>query len=295
MSSDRPENPQADLDGSTTKGKTAERRTTAVTESTLRSGSTILDAVGGHQARGVGVAWFSKHGHIYKPMQDGMRGRAELEFYQTLFGSDNPLKQHVPHFSGTEKDDAAEYLVLGDLCAGYTHPCVLDLKMGTQTYDEKASQDKIDKEIAKYKWQSEIGFRVIGMKKYVSASGEMDRPEASTWGRGLTPKDIRPVLERFLCSAGDRRTVMIERLVEQLRAIRRCLTESARWRITSSSLLITYEGADGTSHGAERGISVHMIDFAHVFEITDGGVDAGYMHGLDTLLSHLNQILKNTE
>jgi hypothetical protein len=44
------------------------------------------------------------------------------------------------------------------------NPSVLDLKMGTQTYDENAKPEKIAAEISKYPPQKDLGFRFTGMK-----------------------------------------------------------------------------------------------------------------------------------
>ncbi len=51
----------------------------------------------------------------------------------------------VVRVNGDDGDTAPTryYLLLDDLCAGLAQPCVLDVKIGTQTYDEEASDDKI--------------------------------------------------------------------------------------------------------------------------------------------------------
>lgn len=45
----------------------------------------------------------------------------------------------------------------------FKKPCILDLKMGTQTYPEGATPEKIAREEAKYPPQKEIGFRFVGL------------------------------------------------------------------------------------------------------------------------------------
>ena len=53
---------------------------------------------------------------------------------------------------------------LEDITFPFRHPSVLDLKMGSQTYDESAKPEKIAAEIEKYPPQKELGFRFTGMK-----------------------------------------------------------------------------------------------------------------------------------
>jgi len=60
-------------------------------------------------------------------------------------------------------------LKLEDVTFPFRHPSVLDLKMGTQTYDESAKPEKIAAEVAKYPPQKELGFRFTGMKAPLSS------------------------------------------------------------------------------------------------------------------------------
>ncbi len=46
-------------------------------------------------------------------------------------------------------DSFSGYLVLEDLTAGFTRPCLLDIKMGTRHYDDNASAKKIQYEVEK--------------------------------------------------------------------------------------------------------------------------------------------------
>ena len=57
-------------------------------------------------------------------------------------------------------------------------------------------------------------------------------------------------------------------------------------RFYGSSLLLIYEGDEKEPPKTD----VRMIDFAHVYPITDGGIDAGYMHGIDTLVKNLSAL-----
>jgi hypothetical protein len=59
---------------------------------------------------------------------------------------------------------STEYLCLTDLTHAYRNPSLIDIKMGTQTYDDDAPVAKREMEIAKFPSQTTLGFRFTGMK-----------------------------------------------------------------------------------------------------------------------------------
>ena len=71
------------------------------------------------------------------------------------------------------------YIIMDDLTHHYKYPCILDLKMGRETFEPDAKPQKIQKEKDKYPMQSNIGFRLVGMKicsnvNNVNTSKEID-------------------------------------------------------------------------------------------------------------------------
>ena len=63
--------------------------------------------------------------------------------------------------------EASCYMILDDLTHDFSKPCVLDIKMGLQTYEPDAHPSKIKREQKKYPMQNVFGFRIVGMKKFV--------------------------------------------------------------------------------------------------------------------------------
>ena len=57
-----------------------------------------------------------------------------------------------------------EYIILEDITHRFTHPCIIDLKMGQRVWDDHADVDKIEREKRKYPAQETLGFRIIGMR-----------------------------------------------------------------------------------------------------------------------------------
>ena len=43
-------------------------------------------------------------------------------------------------------------------------PCIMDLKIGKKTFDPFAGPDKIQRELIRYKYQAQLGFRITGFK-----------------------------------------------------------------------------------------------------------------------------------
>ena len=94
-----------------------------------------------------------------------MRGELEADFYEKVNQLNHPIQKIIPKYYGVEElEDKSKFLVLQDLTYGMSKPCVLDLKMGRQSYDEHASPEKVAKEKAKYPPQEIVGFRFSGMR-----------------------------------------------------------------------------------------------------------------------------------
>jgi hypothetical protein len=59
-----------------------------------------------------------------------------------------------------------EYLVLGDLTWKRQWPCIMDVKGGTRSDEDDATQEKIEYERSKFPLQEKVGFRIQGIKVY---------------------------------------------------------------------------------------------------------------------------------
>ena len=75
------------------------------------------------------------------------------------------------------------HLLLTDATANFKKPCVMDLKMGQQSYEPDAPAAKKERESAKYPQQEQFGFRIVGMRFY-----DPEHPEADTTGYRYFPK-----------------------------------------------------------------------------------------------------------
>lgn len=64
------------------------------------------------------------------------------------------------------------YLKLEDVTRRFVKPCIMDVKLGQQSYDPFASHEKREQQIRKYPLMEEIGFLVLGMRVSESCLGE---------------------------------------------------------------------------------------------------------------------------
>jgi Inositol polyphosphate kinase len=94
------------------------------------------------------------------------------------------------------------HLLLQDLTINYKQPCVMDLKMGTETFEPDAPEEKRLRETTKYPQQSIFGFRIVGMRIYDPWHPEADdkgyRFYGKEYGRSLaTHEQVRDAIRIF--------------------------------------------------------------------------------------------------
>ena len=229
--------------------------------------------VAGHSSKGVGLpSLVDDAGHFLKPCPDDRKGAAEVDFYRRVVAARDTgaelstslagFAQFVPAYRGTFRADAAGivavagddptaahartiaaagqhavFLRLEDVTAGYSKPCVVDLKIGLRTFSRTGHDCAY---IAKRSahdtrsGQAEVGFKICGMQTWEFAGREsgarcgegsevgreprvaapsahrvaelndgwLRRQRPYDWARNLRDKDaVRAALEEFVgCS-----------------------------------------------------------------------------------------------
>jgi hypothetical protein len=211
------------------------------------------------------------------------------------------------------------HLLLQDMTSQFSKPCVIDLKMGTHSYEPDAPKEKRNREYSKYPQQSLFGFRIVGMRVYEPRHPKADENGymffRKEFGRSLsTREDVLGAFGTFFTAGteaisritnnGDEngasenniRTKTISNLLLQLRSLTRWFDENdLRLTFHASSLLIVYEGDFSETCGNDNGlVSLKMIDFGRVRRRDSGdesSSDSGYRHGLHTLRELLTDLL----
>jgi hypothetical protein len=186
------------------------------------------------------------------------------------------------------------YVVLQDVTSRCSKPCVMDIKMGTRTYEPDAPEEKKWRESIKYPQQTQMGFRIVGMRIYGPHDPNSDSLGFRTFdkalGRSLSTRES--VLDTMRCfiSARSNYSSMLSELVRKLKLLYAWFDDNDRLSFYASSILLIYDGA---AKDNELGhVDVRMIDFGHVRR-SHGG-DDGYKVGLTVLLSVMKELLQET-
>jgi len=167
-------------------------------------------------------------------------------------------------------------------------PCIMDLKMGRNTWEptapakkriEQATLDKISTSVA-------LGFRICGMRTWQLEKKEYiirDKP----WGMGVKAIQMESSIRSFFNNGKNFRVDLVTEILPQLYYVLEWFKAQRIFRFYGSSILFVYDGAT-----VERPIiRVKMVDFAHTVRIRDGGKDDSYKYGLATLIDLLESMV----
>jgi len=212
----------------------------------------------------------------------------EKKFYESLLGENAYIRDYVPHFYGTESDGDDHYVIMENILAGFTKPCVVDIKIGTSSIPEDASPTKkaIMGHNDRTSTSATLGVRVIGMHYYDQSDDTKVIKRDKPWGKALKDGQVLGALMDFF-GPEETRLRVLPAILHNLCQIRSVIESQHRVRLYSSSILIAYDAEMG---GMAQSPRVRMIDFSHVFPIEEeGGVDKGYLTGIRNLI----RILQN--
>jgi 1D-myo-inositol-tetrakisphosphate 5-kinase/inositol-polyphosphate multikinase len=267
--------------------------------------------------------------YIIKPQNKPDLFAREVSFYEEVFfGTEVAAQPFVPQFFGlvevsdenhndVEGSDCSldseikrPCIILEDFTLHYEHPSLIDIKMGRQTFEPTASQAKVARELRKYPYQADIGFRITGLKVWNAESS--DYSSYDKWfGRSLLPEQVIYGLAFFYHNGVQFKVRAINESLRRLNEILEWMKTQIRYKFFCSSILIVYgNGSDYdetttdsiinpeyTSTTSYSGCRVGMIDFAHVCvnspEVIE--VDEGYIHGLKSLIHNLTVIRNLSE
>ena len=104
--------------------------------------------------------------HVLKKKQPGANGEREEGFLQAVRTHPFLCRCVVRYVETRQESTGQQVLVLENLCAGMGMPAVLDLKMGTRTYGDDATPEKVLEQTAKMMSSTTgtLGIRVVGAR-----------------------------------------------------------------------------------------------------------------------------------
>ncbi|XP_026865088.2 inositol polyphosphate multikinase [Electrophorus electricus] len=217
--------------------------------------------VAGHKY-GISKVGILQHpdGTVLKQLQPAPRGPREMHFYAQVFAEDCTdshllaLQQHLPKYYGTWASSEAPnvvYLKLEDVTQRFTHPSIMDVKIGRKSYDPFASREKKEEQIRKYPPMEEIGFQLLGMRVY-QVTSESYISHDRFYGRNLRKETLKTGLVQFFHNGTEVRKDAVSVSICKIRNILHWFESQRQLHFFASSLLFVYEGSPHSGTGSPR-------------------------------------------
>merc|ERR1712086_1039402 len=284
------------------KGASAENEAAAGEEEklsvkpSLSRNETFTGVVGGHgrkadQTVNDGKSFLLVDGWLLKPFQAQAKVDSAVRFYSAVEeGDDQNLKGIVPRYGGTVEHKGFNYLRLENLNGQFSIPCCMDIKMGTRSYDDNATEAKKAKMIGMYPHRDKTGLQVVGFKNYCVDTKKHEE-WAGEFGKSLRPHTAITAFIDYLDNSQELRLELIPPMLEQLRKVKTFFDSNEQWEFIGSSLLIIFEADPdlGESDARFNKVIIKMIDFAHV-QVKPGQKDEGYLKGLNNIIEILESL-----
>lgn len=223
------------------------------------------------------------HGTVIKEASE-----RERAFYRLLV--DHPqLAKLCPAYFGEQPINNGVGVELIDLTEPFVKPCVIDIKMGTKTWDEESSDAKRQRASGKdaLSTTASLGFRICGSHVFDCVENSyrnLPKDEALL----ISAQEMPQALCDYFWNGQELRSEWLSPLLEQLAQVQKWFEQNDSLIFTASSLLLIYEGDRSVEDPAPPSLS--MIDFAHVIEYEPPCPDEGYLLGLENLATMLASI-----
>jgi hypothetical protein len=193
---------------------------------------------------------------LLKPMIKKDLFNRELNYYQSMcrtvsIGRFTAKFFGLLHLSSRRNLDSSApdvllpHLVLEDATYGFNTPNIIDIKIGTCTFEPSAPEEKKVKEVKKYPHQSTLGFRITGFKLYDGVKNEYTLSNKHL-GRTIQPDEAVTAVALLFFNGKSFNIDAIRSTLTQMKEILCYMQEQTLYRYISTSLLIVYNGKGDT-------------------------------------------------
>lgn len=240
-------------------------------------------------------------------------------FYGTLSLSDPSAAEKDSEDPADKKPahDRHTSIVLQNLTAGFEKPCVLDVKLGGQLWDELASEEKRKRldAVADATTSRSLGMRVAGMRVWKGEDKGGYQAYDKFYGRQFTADNVIDAVKEFLSApiGEEEKALLAARFHRMVGDVRKVL-EGQESRMYSASLLFVYEGdaealkvaleeektrkpktqeeleEDDEDEDIKKVEELKLIDFAHASWTPGQGPDENALQGVRSMEKLLAQI-----
>jgi len=218
----------------------------------------------------------------------------ETKFFEEIAPQLPGLHPLLPNYLGIATiegtDGVGKYLALNHFTLDYKNAVVLDMKVGTQSYDYDANEAKIEKELAKFDGQEKLALRVSGCRMWCHEKKELIyiKQEELKYVTEDTFQD--EIIGRFLYDGKEIRKKTGQIFNQRLAELRRWFEEeNDKFRFFGSSLLLLYD--EGAPDGEK--VDFYFIDHAHVQAFRNGETrDTGVIKGINNVMNSITNICK---
>lgn len=190
-------------------------------------------------------------------------------------------------FANQGRQRTSKYIVLQDLSKSYKKPSIMDLKMGTKTFGQDATPQKIASKSRKAKETTTrtLGMRLCGQQIYHPKENQFKIVNKYE-GHKLTDEKFEQFLAQYFWNGERMRVELLPLMIDKLKELLQIIKKGVRYVFYATSLLLLYDGDENNTK-----VDVKMIDFGHTYPYTEGQIrDDGFEFGLTNLISILEKI-----
>ncbi|GAB1225093.1 hypothetical protein ENUP19_0241G0028 [Entamoeba nuttalli] len=200
----------------------------------------------------------------------------------------------IPKFYGVELHEFGfgelEFIRMENLMYQYKRPFVLDLKIGTQTWDPETASSKMKKRLVvdSTSTTTSLGVRFSGMERNVGEEKPILYSRYLCTHEVNTRDSLKEYIKLFFNDGKKYRKELVPYFISQLDKMIEVM-KKREYKMFSSSVLFVY---DSTTTLEDKKYNCKMIDFAHNWILTEEEctVEDGFLFGLNNLKSILEDI-----